>query len=303
MVVGGTPSTSLPAVPTEKRQRKKQGREARLAELRAQQAKARTRKRIITAVVIGVAIVAAALFFSGGDDDKVSTTGTSTTTAAGSTTTAAEGEGPPKGTPVPAGAKLDKWVCPKADGSSPRTDSFPSEGPPQCIDKAKTVVAKVTTSEGVMEYTLDSTKAPIAANNFAVLSRYHFYDGTVITRIDQSIDILQTGSPKTQTIGDPGPGYGLPDEGSDFKYAEGDVVMARSQAGSSGAQYFVVVGPKAAGLNQDGSYITFAKITKGLDVAKKIFALFQPCATGDSECLGGAPSKLVTIDKIDIEER
>lgn len=303
MVVGGTPSTSLPAVPTEKRQRKKQGREARLAELRAQQAKARTRKRIITAVVIGVAIVGAALFFSGGDDDKVSTTGTSTTTAAGSTTTAAEGEGPPKGTPVPAGAKLDKWACPKADGSSPRTDSFPAEPPPQCIDKAKTVVAKVTTSEGVIEYTLDSAKAPIAANNFAVLSRYHYYDGTVITRIDQSIDILQTGSPKTQTIGDPGPGYDLPDEGSDFKYSEGDVVMARSSAGSSAAQYFVVVGPKAAGLDQDGSYITFAKITSGLDVAKKIFALFQPCASGDAECLGGAPSKLVTIDKIDIEER
>ena len=302
MVVPGTPSTSLPAVPTEKRQRKKQGREARLAELRAQQAKARTRKRIITAVVVGVAIVGAALFFSGDDDDSVSTTGTTTSTSV-SSTTAATGDGPPRGTPVPAGAKLDKWACPKADGSSPRTDTFPAEGPPQCIDKAKTVVATVTTSEGVMEYTLDSQKAPIAANNFAVLSRYHFYDGTVITRIDESIDIFQTGSPKTQTIGDPGPGYDLPDEGSDFTYSEGDVVMARGPQGSSGAQYFVVVGPKAAGLNQDGSYITFAKITSGLDVAKKIFALFQPCSAGDQECLGGAPSKLVTIEKIEIEER
>lgn len=301
MVVGGTPSDSLRAVPTEKRQRKKQGREARLAEVRAQQAKARMRKRIITAAVIGAAIVGAALYFSGGDD-KVTTTDTTTTTGP-TATTAAPGEGPPKGTPVPAGATLAKWACPKADGSSPRTDTFPSEGPPQCIDKAKTVVATVTTSEGVMEYTLDSDKAPIAANNFAVLSRYHFYDGTVITRIDESIDIFQTGSPKTQTIGDPGPGYGLPDEGKDFRYTEGDVVMARSQAGSSGAQYFVVVGPKAAGLNQDGSYITFAKVTKGLDVAKRIFALFQPCASGDPECLGGAPTKLVTIEKIDIEER
>ena len=302
MVVGGTPSTSLPAVPTEKRQRKKQGREARLAELRAQQAKAQTRKRIITAVVIGVAIVAAALFFSrGGDDNKVSTK--ATTTTIGSSTTAAKAGGPPRGARVAAGAKLGEWVCPKADGSSPRTDTFPAVGPPECIDRTKTVVAKVTTTEGVMEYTLDSKKAPVAANNFAVLSRYHYYDGTVITRIDESIDIFQTGSPKTQTIGDPGPGYDLPDEGKDFKYSEGDVVMARGPSGSSGAQYFVVVGPKAAGLNQDGSYITFAKITSGLDVAKKIFALFQPCASGDPECLGGAPSKLVTIKKIEIEER
>lgn len=302
MVVPTTPSTSLPAVPTDKRQRKKQGREARLAELRAQEAKARRRKRIVAGVIVaGLIVLVAFLSSRGGSDDDVAA-GDSTTSSS-TATTAASGEGPPRGEPVAAGAKLDTWACPEADGSSPRTDTFPAEPPPQCIDKAKTVVAKVTTSEGVMEYTLDATEAPIASNNFAVLSRYHFYDGTVITRIADTIDIFQTGSPRTQTIGDPGPGYGLPDEGSDFTYEEGDVVMARSSAGSSAAQYFVVVGPKAAGLDRDGSYITFAKVTAGMDVAKKIFALFQPCAAGDAECSGGAPSKLVTISEVEIEER
>ncbi|HEX2699262.1 MAG TPA: peptidylprolyl isomerase [Acidimicrobiales bacterium] len=289
-------------MPSDKRLRKKQGREARLAELRAQEAKARLRKRIIAGAVVAALIVAVAFLSSrGGDDDKV--TAGASTTASSTSTTAAAGEGPPKGEPVPPGAKLDAWKCPEVDGSSPRTDQFPAEPPPQCIDKTKTVVAKVTTTEGVMEYTLDSQKAPIAANNFAVLSRYHYYDGTVITRIADTIDIFQTGSPRTQTIGDPGPGYTLPDEGSDFKYTEGDVVMARSSAGSSAAQYFVVVGPKASGLDRDGSYITFARVTSGMDVAKKIFALFQPCAAGDSECSGGAPSKIVTVQKVEIEER
>lgn len=294
-------------MPSDKRQRKKQGRETRLAEIKAAQAKARMRRRIITGVGVAALIALVALLTSrGGDDDTVAAGSTTSTTAAGGSTTStteAAAEGPPRGEPVPAGAKLEEWACPAADGSSPRTDQFPSTGPPQCIDKAKTVVATVTTTEGVMEYTLDTTKAPIAANNFAVLSRYHYYDGTVITRIDESIDIFQTGSPRTQTIGDPGPGYGLPDEGSDFTYKEGDVVMARSQAGSSAGQYFVVTGPKASGLDRDGTYIVFAKITKGLDVAKKISALFQPCAAGDRECLGGAPSKLVTIQKVEIEER
>ncbi|MGI8684519.1 MAG: peptidylprolyl isomerase [Acidimicrobiales bacterium] len=290
-------------MPSEKRQRKKQGREMRLAEIRAQEAKARLRRRIISGVVVA-AVVALFAFLStrGGDDENVAATD-STTSSSTTDTTAAAAEGPPRGTPVPAGAKIDKWACPKADGSSPRTDQFPAQPPPQCIGKAKTVVAKVTTSEGVMEYTLDSKRAPIAANNFAVLSRYHYYDGTVITRIADSIDIFQTGSPRTQTITDPGPGYILPDEGTDFTYTEGDVVMARSQAGSSAAQYFVVVGPRASGLDSDGSYITFAKITSGMDVAKKIFALFQPCAVGDNECSGGAPSKLVTISKVEITER
>ncbi len=274
----------------------------RLAEQRAAEAKARTKRRVIGAAAVAVLIVLVALLSSRGGDDETVTAG-STTTSSATATTATTGEGPPKGEPVPAGAKLDKWVCPDADGSSTRTDQFPAEPPPQCIDKDKTLVATVTTSEGVMEYTLDTTKAPIAANNFAVLSRYHYYDGTVISRIADTIDIFQTGSPRTQTITDPGPGYNLPDEGTDFTYKEGDVVMARSQAGSSAGQYFVVVGPKASGLDSDGSYITFAKITSGLDVAKKIFALFQPCAAGDSECLGGAPSKLVTISKVEIEER
>ena len=290
-------------MPSEKRQRKKQGREIRLAEQRALEAKARLKRRIVAAAAVAVLVVLVALLSTRGGDDTDVAAGSTTTTTSTTATTAAGGEGPPKGEPVPAGAKLDKWTCPKADGTSPRTDQFPAEPPPRCIDPAKTLVAKVTTSEGVMEYTLDSGRTPVTANNFAVLSRYHYYDGTVITRIADTIDIFQTGSPRTQTITDPGPGYTLPDEGTDFTYSEGDVVMARSSAGSSAGQYFVVVGPKAAGLDSDGSYIAFAKVTSGLDVAKKIFALFQPCAVGDQECLGGAPSKLVTISKVEITER
>ena len=287
-------------MPTDKRQRKKQGRQARLEELRAQQLRAQRKKRAVLAVIVAVAIVGLAAFFttSGDDDEEVATEGTTTTT------TTAAGEGPPKGTPLPAGEKLEKWACPKADGSSPRTDQFPSEPPPMCIDPSKTVVAKLTTSHGAVEITLDTKKTPQTANNYAVLSRYHYYDGTVITRIDDSIDIIQTGSPKTQTISDPGPGYNIKDEGTGFTYAEGDVVMARSQGPDSGsAQYFFVYGPKAGALNTQGTYVTFGKVTAGLEVIKTIGGLFQPCPQGDQSCLGGAPGELVTIEKVEIEER
>ncbi|MGH9283126.1 MAG: peptidylprolyl isomerase, partial [Acidimicrobiales bacterium] len=212
--------------------------------------------------------------------------------------------GPPQGEPVPAGAKLDTWACPAAGGSSPRTDQFPPEPPPMCIDPSTTVVAKLTTSHGLIEITLDTTKTPQTANNYTVLARYHYYDGTVITRIDDSIDILQTGSPKTQTISDPGPGYNIKDEGTGFTYSEGDVVMARSQGPDSGsAQYFFVTGPKAAALNAQGTYVTFGKVTTGLEVTKQIAGLFQACAPDAASCLGGAPRELVTIEKVEIEER
>lgn len=291
-------------MPTDKRQRKKQGRQARLEAIRAQQVREQRRKRLITGVVVAVvAALIVGVFFVGGDDgdEEVATEDTTSTTAGEE---GEEGDGPPKGEPVPAGAKLEEWQCPAADGSSPRTDQFPAEPPPLCIDPAKTYVAKLATTQGDIEVTLDTAKTPNTANNYVVLSRYHYYDGTVITRIDDSIDILQTGSPKTQTISDPGPGYNIKDEGTGFTYAEGDVVMARSQGpDSASSQYFIVTGPKAAALNGQGTYVTFGKITSGLDVAKKIAGLFQACAEGDQSCLGGAPSELVTIEAIQIEER
>ncbi|MGH9178552.1 MAG: peptidylprolyl isomerase [Acidimicrobiales bacterium] len=289
-------------MPTDKRQRKKEGRQARLEQLRAEQARARRKRLVATVLVIALVVgLAAAVFSRGGDDEDNVAAGDDTTT-----TTTAEGstDGPPQGEPVPAGAKLDTWACPAADGSSPRTDQFPSEPPPMCIDPAKTVVATLSTTQGPIEITLDTKKTPQTANNYAVLSRYHYYDGTVITRIDDSIDIIQTGSPRTQTISDPGPGYNIKDEGTGFTYSEGDVVMARSQGPDSGsAQYFIVTGPKAAALNAQGTYVTFGKITSGLDVAKKIAGLFEPCAPSAASCLGGAPSELVTIEKVEIEER
>ena len=286
-------------MPTDKRQRKKEGRQARLEQLRVEQAKAKRRRTVVAAVVVALLLgVTLAVVSGGGDDEDVTAGDTTTTTAEG------QGDGPPKGEPVPAGAKLDEWVCPKADGSSPRTDQFPDQPPPMCIDPAKTVVAKLTTSHGPIEITLDTQKTPQTANNYAVLARYHYYDGTVISRIDDSIDILQTGSPKTQSISDPGPGYNIKDEGTGFSYSEGDVVMARGQGPDSGsAQYFFVTGPKAAALNSQGTYVTFGKVTTGLDVTKRIAALFQPCPEGEQSCLGGAPSELVTIQKVEIEER
>lgn len=287
-------------MPTQKRQRKKQGRLARQEAYRAAQQRA-ARRRLAVRAGLGVLLVvgAAAMFARGGDDGTDVATDATTTT-----TTTAAGNGPPKGTPVPAGRRLEKWECPEPDGSSPRTDQFPAEPPPMCVDPARKLVARLTTSHGPVVIALDTARTPRTANNYAVLARYHYYDGTVISRIDESIDILQTGSPKTQTISDPGPGYNIKDEGKGFTYTEGDVVMARGQGPDSGsAQYFFVVGPKAAALDGQGTYVTFGKVTEGLDVLKRIAGLFQPCAPGDQACLGGAPRELVTIEKIEIEER
>jgi cyclophilin family peptidyl-prolyl cis-trans isomerase len=75
--------------------------------------------------------------------------------------------------------------------------------------------------------------------------------------------------------------------------------MARSSGvDSGGGQFFFVTGEKAAVLNSQGTYVTFGKITKGLDVAQAILAL--NAGEGD---LGGAPSKPVKIDTLVITEK
>jgi cyclophilin family peptidyl-prolyl cis-trans isomerase len=260
------------------------------------------RKRALTwgPIAAAVALIVVFATIAGGGDKKktVNASDTNTTVAPGATA------GPPKADPLPAGEKITgDTPCPKADGTSPRTTGF-AKAPPLCINPAKTYQAVFDTSEGTVTVNLDVKTTPGTSNNFVVLSRYHYYDGTAIHRIDTSIDILQGGSPNSQNLSDPGPGYTIKDEGSPPRhYAAGDLVMARSSGpDSGGAQFFFVVGSKASALDSQGTYVTFAKVDSGLDVLQKVEALFQECPAGDQQCLGGAPSRVVTIKTVTIKE-
>ncbi len=146
---------------------------------------------------------------------------------------------------------------------------------------------------------LDTTKTPQTTNNFVVLARYHFYDGTRIFRTDPSIDIIQGGAPKTESASDPGPGYTIKDEGAHYTYTAGDLVMARqSTPNSAGAQYFFCTGPTCSNLNSQGTYVVFGHASSGLDVLSKILALNVANNSG----LGGAPSRPVTVKTVTIAE-
>ena len=276
-------------MPTDKRQRQRELRAARQAELRrAQQRRKRTRQGV-TGGILAVIVIAVLVLSSSSGNKKTKVSTTSTTAG-----------GPAHATPQPAGASITgPTPCPKDDGSSPRTTKF-AQAPPVCINPAKTYTATFDTSEGKIEIKLDTQRTPQTANNFVVLSRYHYYDGTSIFRTDTSIDILQGGGPTTESPADPGPGYSIKDEGGKFTYQAGDFVMARSQGPDSGAaQFFIVTGPKASALNGQGTYVTFGHITSGLDVAQKILGLNKDDPTSG---LGGAPSRVVTVKTVTIKE-
>lgn len=281
-------------MPTDKRARQKEGRAARQQALLEAQRKQTQRRRIVRFFIPVIILAVAAVILSnrGGDDET--TVQTATTTV-------------PVKTPVPGKTLSGETPCPPTTGAPERVAKF-AQAPPMCIDPAKAYTAVFDTTEGKVEVALDTTGAPKTANNFVVLARYKYYDGTKIFRTDPSIDIIQGGSPTTQTNSDPGPGYTIEDEGDPATrvYTPGDLVMARTQQpNSAGAQWFFVTGPKAAGLNGGtgpggGTYVTFGKITTGLEVVQKILGLNKVDPTSQ---LGGAPSRTVVVRKVTITEK
>ena len=288
-----------------KRQRKKENHEARRAALEAARKRQQRKRQVLNlgGLGLGVLVLAAVLVFvagRGGDDDKAATT-TSTTAA----------KDPAKALvsapPVPAGRAITgQTPCPKPTGEA-RASKF-EKAPPTCIDPAKTYQAVFTTSAGVIKATLDTKRTPQTVNNFVVLARYGYYDGSSFQRSEPAIDIIQGGAPNTQAISDQGPGYTIADEGGKFtSYAEGDLVMARTgEPNSASAQYFFSTGPKTTSLGSQGTYVTFGKTVEGLDVVKKVMASHVPCppdaAASGSACSGGAPQPPVIVQTVTIEE-
>lgn len=275
---------------TDKRNRQKQNKAAARQALARQQRRNKVRSRsvrwggLVAALVIG--LFAVAQFDSGSS----STSSSDTTVAASTDSTVA---GSPTLSTVPGEKITGDTPCPKTDGSEKRVTSF-EKAPKMCIDASKKYTATFDTTEGKIVVALDTTKTPNTVNNFVTLSRYKYYDGSYVFRTDPTIEIIQGGGASNTDD----PGYSIKDEGTGFKYTEGDLVMARTSApDSGGGQWFFVTGPKASLLDGQGTYVTFGKVSQGLSVVKGIIALNS--GSGD---LGGAPSKPVKINSVTITE-
>ncbi|MEZ5231213.1 MAG: peptidylprolyl isomerase [Acidimicrobiales bacterium] len=285
---------------TAKRDRQRANRQSKLVAAQEAQRKAQSKRRIFRIGGIVVVALLAALIISlvagrGGDDDQEVATDGSATTAAGSATTSA--------TPVPvavtapaAGASITgETPCPPADGSAERTTTF-EQAPPTCIDPTKTYTAKMTTSVGELTIELDAEKAPLAVNNFVVLSRYHYYDGIPFHRIVTDF-VAQAGdaNPQNGQMGTGGPGYTFADElpENPQDYVPGVVAMANSGPDTNGSQFFIFTGPNNPFL-QNPAYTIFGTVTDGMDTT---VAAIMAAGTQDQ-----GVTQEITIDAIEITE-
>ena len=157
------------------------------------------------------------------------------------------------------------------------------------------ITATITTSCGVFVVELDPAAAPETVESFVFLARQGFYDGTVIHRIVENF-VFQGGDP--DAVGTGGPGYRIADEfpAEDFAYERGVVAMANAGRGTTGSQFFVVVGDDATVLTP--AYNVLGRVTSGDDTLDLIAAV--PTATRQGAREQSLPLETVYIESVDI---
>lgn len=275
---------------SDKRERQKEGRRARLEEeARAWNRRQRNRKIVGFAIVaFVVAIAVGAVNLLGSDDEEATETTLPPTTLDPAVTTmpSVPITAPPAGESI-----TGETPCPAADGSSPRTTSF-EQPPPMCIDASKTYTATVNTDLGDFVITLDAVNAPKTVNNFVVLARYHYFDGVLFHRIIPGF-VIQGGDATGDPPGTGDPGYSFEDELPDdvSEYVRGSVAMANSGPDTNGSQWFVWMGPNPL---PEPDYSLFGQVTQGLE---EVLAQIEAAGTPE-----GTPQAIVPINSVTIEE-
>jgi cyclophilin family peptidyl-prolyl cis-trans isomerase len=206
-------------------------------------------------------------------------TQTSSIPAGGQTSSASTSQTTTAAAPAPAGCTAVKEPKAKPNGNLKK--------PSTKLDPAKTWTATVKTNCGTFAFELDVRTAPHATASIAYLAGKKFYDHTVFHRIIPGF-VIQGGDPRGTGSG--GPGYSTVDKPpKNASYKQGVVAMAKTgaePAGTAGSQFFVVTGADA-GLPPD--YAIVGKVSKGLDVVKRIGKLGdqseQPTTTVEIESL------------------
>jgi cyclophilin family peptidyl-prolyl cis-trans isomerase len=251
-------------VSTEKRQRQKAGRNARLEAQKKSLKHKQNIRRLITLVIVAGAIFGIAYWISSGSKSPTKNA------ANKSTTTTTTKPAPPGGSGNTAPSAITTSAdCPASFTAALNKPTY-SKYPPMTINASKTYTATVTTDVGPFTIQLDPKTAPKAVNSFVYLADQHFFDCIIFHRVIPGF-MDQTGDPTGGGSG--GPGYTFADElpkTATPQYPDYSVAMANSGPNTNGSQFFIVDGTQGESLAP--SYTLFGKVTSGMSVVDKINA-------------------------------
>lgn len=163
---------------------------------------------------------------------------------------------------------------------------------------------RLTTTLGVIELELDAQKAPTSTANFLKYVDKGFYNGTIFHRVIPGF-MIQGGGFEPGMKEKPTDGRIQNEADNGLKNAAGTIAMARTMdPHSASAQFFINTVDNAfldhrSKTPQGWGYAVFGKVTKGMDVAKKIEAV----ATKSVGPFENVPTTDVVIQKAERVKR
>lgn len=255
---------------TDRRQRQKENRAARLESERRVASRRELRRRLVIALGVGLGMAGLLALFNLVGSNEEETGLPARYLEYRGQPTACEAASPPEETVTTFGEAADQAL-----GSEP-------------------ITATILTSCGPIVIEL-APAYPLTVNSFVFLARQGFYDGTVVHRLIPGFRI-QAGDPNADGTGNPG--YLVPDEfpPDDFIYEEGVVAMENSGGGTTGSQFFIVVGDDARFLNN--TFSVLGHVISGQETLDAIEQVPTTNTPGTNE--RSRPTETVYIESIEI---
>lgn len=164
------------------------------------------------------------------------------------------------------------------------------------VTASSTVIATIATSCGEIVIELDPAGYPETVNSFVFLAREGFYDGQVFHRIVEDFRVF-SGDPEANGTG--GPGYRIADEfpPDDFVYENGAVAMQNVGKGTTGSEFFIVIGDAASALNPQ--FNVLGTLISGEEALAKMVEIDTSLRPGSRE--SSLPLETVYMESVTID--
>jgi len=249
---------------TDKRARQKANRQARLAEVEAEEAKevreASTKKYGKIAAVVGgiIALVVLYSLLTGGNDNDGAVAEFAPTPAA---------EVTPTEVPVIVLSETIPDDFEPFSGNGGLANVVPAaknlaydSAPDILIDPTRKYAAVLDTTEGPIRLNLFADEAPIAVNSFVALARDGYFDGLTFHRVEPGF-VIQGGDPLGNGMG--GPGYDFVNEIDPERVFEGrgQLAMANAGADTNGSQFFITLSDASNVVGLTGRFTIFGELS------------------------------------------
>jgi len=177
---------------------------------------------------------------------------------------------------------------------------------PMAITKNLPKTMTIETNCGVIVISLLANKAPFTISKLSALVKAKYFDASFCHRLTtDGLFVLQCGDPTASGSGNPTGWKGFRDENlpanTPNNYPTGTVAMANSGPGTNGSQFFLIYADTTLGPN----YSIWGKVTKGLDLLKKIAEVgaykINPSDNKPYYATDGYPIQTVEIKKITVK--